>query len=126
MIKSCKWCGKKQEMNGKREFCPGEKCKNAWKYAKRTNKLDKRAISDRDINTVKTLIGQLIKVATTKDQYLRVQVDIPVERVNFNTFQHLNQKVVIGFVDEINDGKDDKKTDKTGKKRFFDDRKARL
>jgi len=41
MIKACKWCGKKQEMSGKREFCPGERCKNAWKYAKRTGRLEK-------------------------------------------------------------------------------------
>lgn len=41
MIRGCKWCGKEQEMSGKREFCPGEKCKNAWKYAKRTGKLEK-------------------------------------------------------------------------------------
>ena len=40
MIKACKWCGKEQEMRGKREFCPGDKCKNAYKYAKRTGKLE--------------------------------------------------------------------------------------
>lgn len=28
-------------MTGKRQFCPGDKCKNAWKYAKRTGKLEK-------------------------------------------------------------------------------------
>lgn len=33
MLKKCKWCH--------REFCPGERCKNAWKYAKRTGKLEK-------------------------------------------------------------------------------------
>lgn len=40
MIKACKWCGKEQEMRGRREFCPGERCKNAYKYAKRTGKLE--------------------------------------------------------------------------------------
>lgn len=40
MVKACKWCKKEQEMTGKREFCPGEHCKNAYKYAKRTGKFE--------------------------------------------------------------------------------------
>ena len=41
MLRKCKWCGKEQEMTGKREFCPGDHCKIAWKYAKRTGRTGK-------------------------------------------------------------------------------------
>lgn len=117
MIKPCKWCGKKQEMNGKREFCPGDKCKNAWKYARRTGKTGKREIDNDNQNVVKTLIGQLTKVTTTADQCLRVQVDIPFERVTFDTIKYLNQKIVIGFVNDIEET--EKKEEHNPKDRFF-------
>jgi hypothetical protein len=110
-------------MRGKREFCPGDKCKNAWKYANRTGKLKKKEIQDdtgENLNTVKTLIGILTKVTTTSDQCLRVQVDIPVERVNFDTIQYLNQKIVLGFVNEEKD-KQDKKDTSEEKDSHFDD-----
>lgn len=121
MIRKCKWCGKEQEMQGKREFCPGEKCKNAWKYAKRTGKLEKKNISDEipdENNTVHTLLGQLTKVTTTADQCLRIHVDIPIERVKFDTIQYLNQTLVIGFVDGGAE-EDEQKEQKNGKERFF-------
>jgi len=104
-------------MKAKQLFCPGDKCKNAWKYAKRTNKLDKKEDAG-GIKPVQTLIGQLTKVSTTADQCLRVQIDVPIERVKFDTIQYLNQKVVIGFVDEI--GEDEKEPEQK-KDSHFDD-----
>lgn len=50
MLKKCKWCKKEQEMKGKREFCPGEKCKNAWKYANRTGKLGNFKTTDSPVD----------------------------------------------------------------------------
>jgi preprotein translocase subunit YajC len=118
MIRPCKWCKKEQEMEGKKKFCPGRKCKNAWVYANRTGKLKnkkKQIEITKTPDTVKTIVGLLTKVSTTADQCVRIQVDIPVERVTFDTIQHLNQKVVIGFVDETKEDKKDEITKENNK-----------
>lgn len=46
MIKSCKWCGKKQQMIGRQKFCPGRKCRNAWVYRKKTGQLKRATIGE--------------------------------------------------------------------------------
>jgi len=105
-------------MTGKRKFCRGEKCKNAWKYAKRTGKLknkQKQTDKGRIPNTVKTIVGLLTKVSTTADQCLRVQIDIPVDRVKFDTIQYLNQSIVIGFIDDIKEDEKEKITKESNK-----------
>jgi len=121
MLKKCKWCGKEQEMNGKREFCPGEQCKNAYKYSKRTGKLGKKSLPKEvpsKTKPINTLVGLLTKVTTTMDQCLRIQVDVPVEKVKFDTVQYLNHTIVIGFIEE--DGKKAKEQAESGKDEFFD------
>jgi hypothetical protein len=127
MIKKCKWCGKEQEMRGKREFCQGEKCKNAWKYANRTKKLDKKESVNKNQDKTETnngqfptIVGQLTKVTTTQDQCVRITVDIPVESVNVDTIQYLNKNVVIAFIEE--NGKEEKTNkEENGKDKFFND-----
>ena len=98
MIRKCKWCGLEREMNGKMEFC-SKKCRNAWGYANSHGKLDKREQKDEPQKTVQTIVGQLTKVSTTADQCVRIQIDIPVERVKFDVIQFLNGRVVVGFIE---------------------------
>lgn len=120
MIKKCKWCGTEKEMNGKQVFC-GNRCKQAYKYANKTGKLNKRKIDKIkptiSKNKIPNLVGQLTKVTTTMDQCLRIQIDIPVEKVGFDTIQFLNQMVVIGFVQ--NDEEKEYKPQRHTKERFF-------
>lgn len=123
MIKKCKWCGKESQMNGKREYCD-KRCKKNYENAKRRGKLSKKKFIDELTgyelqNVVKILIGQLAKVSTTADQCLRMQVDVPLELVKFDTIQYLNQKIVIGFMDEKKET--DKRDNEPGKSKFFDD-----
>ena len=118
MIKKCKWCGKESQMNGKREYCD-KKCKKNYENAKYRGKLIKKEFTDEQTDNenktvVKTLVGQIINVQTITDQYLRIKIDIPVERVNFDTIQYLNKKIVIGFVDEE---KENNKKDKEPEKK---------
>lgn len=123
MIKSCKFC--KKEFNAKNPkalYCD-PKCKKSYENSLRGKKKVANGVrtqpGDIDIpdgNAVHTLLGQLTKVTTTADQCLRVHVDIPIERVKFDTIQYLNQTVVIGFVDggageeEKKDGKEDRES----------------
>jgi hypothetical protein len=127
MLKKCKWCGKKQEMRGKREFCPGRKCKNAWVYANRIDKTEKKEsvknqkdIPD-DTSKFPTVIGQLTKVTTTADQCVRISIDIPVENIEVDVIQFYNQKVVVAFIG--GNEKEDKKTNTKpeAKDKFFND-----
>jgi|ADurb_H2B_02_Slu_FD_contig_31_2125803_length_936_multi_5_in_0_out_0_1 hypothetical protein len=126
MIKSCKFC--KKEFNAKNPktlYC-GPKCKKGYENSLRGKPKGKgvertRDISDMsadEISTVHTLLGQLTKVSTTMDQCVRFQIDVPVERVKFDTIQFLNQTVVVGFVD--GDPKErSEQEEKNGKERFF-------
>jgi hypothetical protein len=123
MIKKCKWCKKEKEMTGKRMFCDN-RCKTNYMNAQRRGKLQKKEMLSEGIkkekqNTVNTLAGILTKFSSTPDQCLRIQVEIPVERVGFDIIQYLNQKVVIGFIDKIDNETGNQKKDETG--RFFND-----
>jgi hypothetical protein len=122
MIKKCKWCGKESLMNGKKEYCD-KKCRKKYEVSQRRGKLSKKKFidgltGDESQNIVETLIGQLAKVTTTADQCLRLTVDVPIEKVNFDTIQYLNQKIVLGFVNDI---KESDKKEEPEKKEVFDD-----
>lgn len=112
-------------MKGKREFCPGDKCKNAWKYANRTGKIETKKNGTEipqnipeNISTLPMIVGQMVRVTTTADQCVRIQVDIPIERVGFDVIKYLNRRIVVAFIndDEENSKKD---TDKSDTERFF-------
>jgi hypothetical protein len=127
MIKKCKWCKNKVEMRGKKVFC-SEKCKQAYKYAKNTGKIEKKnSVNDSKDNIpddqykFPNLIGQLTKVTTTVDQCVRITVDIPVENVNFDVIQYFNQNVVIAFIGENEKEGIKKETKQEGKDKFFND-----
>lgn len=112
-------------MKGKREFCPGDKCKNAWKYANRTGKLDKKENQKKaeskngtDHGKYPTILGQLTKVTTTADQCVRIQVDMPVESVKLNMIEYLNHSVVVAFIEDGNDEKKES-AEENSKDRFF-------
>lgn len=113
-------------MTGKREFCPGEKCKNAWKYANRTGKLKNKENQKNipkgvpnKIGKFPTIVGQLTRVTTTADQCVRIQIDIPVERVDVDTIQYLNRSVVLAFIEENEEKNKEYKPKDSGKERFF-------
>jgi hypothetical protein len=124
LIKKCKWCGKKQEMAGKREFCPGRKCKNSWIYANRTGKLkNKKKIKEKknvpsNIRNFPTIVGQLARISSTADKCLRLYIDIPSEIIKLNTAQYLFCNVMVAFIEE-SEKKEDKKKETSGKDRFF-------
>jgi len=105
-------------MRGKRVFCPGEKCKNAWKYANRIGKIERQKLNTSEniaeqiknipdsIGEYPTIVGQLTRVTTTADQCVRIQIDVPLERVKVDTIQYLNRSVVLAFIED--NGKEEK------------------
>lgn len=100
MIKTCKQChGEYNARNPKSEYC-SKSCKKRWENLQR-GKPNGRDVDESvsGENPVHTLLGQVTKISTTADQCLRIQVDVPLERVKFDVLPYVNQTVVVGFVE---------------------------